>query len=51
LQTIKTNEDKFKNGTYIYGLYPEISLNVDILPEIGHIPMNKMDTPTLLCPE
>jgi len=23
---IKTHEDKFKNGTFIFGLYPEISL-------------------------
>ncbi len=111
---VKTDEGKFKNGTYVYGLYPEISLgdireqhktihklvsegkdpneykkeqerlarhnkattfacvaeewlekrkselrpetiqgiekrlNVDILPEIGHIPMNKMDAPTIL---
>ncbi len=111
---IKTHEDKFKNGTFIFGLYPEISLrearelhvdahklvsqgiepnahkkeqerlarhnkaitfasvaeewlekrkseirpetiqgiekrlNVDILPEIGHIPMNELDAPIIL---
>lgn len=111
---LKTNTEKFKNGTFVYGLYPEVGLaearerhsaihklvsegidpnehkkeqerlirhnkaitfasiaeewiekrkaemkpetlqsiqkrlDIDILPEIGHIPMNKLDAPTLL---
>ena len=111
---LKTDTEKFKNGTFVYGLYPEVGLaearerhiathklvsegidpnehkkeqerlarhnkaitfasiaaewiekrkaemkpetlqgiqkrlDIDILPEIGHIPMNKLDAPTLL---